>query len=1782
MKKATVFLIFAVIRMVSYGQIDLGADKTVCLDSCTDLSVSYLGGQNTIDYTVSAITFSPDSIGGTSLGLTDNGQSGLLPIGFDFSFYGNTYSQFIVGANGWISFSSTVANNSLTASIPNTGANNPQNCILGPWMDVNPALGGNIYYQVLGNAPNRRLIVTYEQIPLVSCITSEYTVQIVLYETTNIIENHIIEKPICLTWNSGNAVQGIQNADGSAALAYPGRNNAVWSTANESVRYVPSGSPVTEWYHDQTLIGSGSSINVCPDSTSTYIVNVITDSITTETDTIKVIIANPVVDAGIDLDVCEGDSVVLSGSGTGPGSVYTWNNGIADNISFYPTNTETYHLVGTDINGCSATDSILVSVKPSPTIDAGIDLSVCSGSFVAVYGLGAGPGGTYSWNNGVTDGVPFGPATTDFYTLTGTSSNGCSNMDSILITVLPLPNVSGGPGQTICSGDSTVLSGSGVGAGGNYFWSAGVSDGVYFTPMASNVYHMTAIDSNGCIKTASVNIIVNPLPNINAGTNQTICDGASVLLSGSGAGASGAYVWDNGVINGNSFVPSDSMICYVTGTNNNGCSNRDSLIINVNPLPLVFAGSDQSICQGDSVILNGAGLVPNGTYTWNNGVSDNTYFIPQNTANYILTGTDNNGCNGTDTLNVLVNALPGINAGVDSAICIGDSTILSGTGAGVGGTYIWDNNITNNQFFQPVNSAQYLLTGTDANGCQNKDSVFITINQLPIVDAGVNQVICQNDSLILAGSGLGAGGVYTWGNNITNLTYVTPQASATYHLTGTDFNGCQNNDSVLVTVNLLPIVDAGADQSLCTGDSVLLSGAGAGINGTYQWNNSVVNNVYFTPQFSQTYQLTGTDVNGCQNSDSVVVNVNLLPLIDGGADQVICYGDSAVLSGSGAGLNGNYNWNNSVLDNVYFTPQNTGVYYITGTDANGCNNNDSVLITINALPVIDAGADQVICQGDSVVLTGTGAGLGGTFNWDNGIQDNVAFAPQNSTVYWVTGTDANSCQNTDSVTVLVNSSIIVDAGIDQSVCQGDSIALTGAGAGLNGTYSWDNGVTDGVYFIPQSSIVYHMTGTSSNGCANTDSINITVNTLPQIDAGVNQVICSGDSLMLIGAGAGQNGIYNWDGGVQNNVYFSPLSSAVYHLIGIDSNGCENKDSLNITVNALPQVNAGADMAICIGDSVLFNGNGAGQAAVYTWSNGVSNNSYFSPVNTNTYIVNGVDNNGCESQDSLMIVVNTLPQIDAGTDHTICSGDSIVLSATGGGPNSTYSWDNAVTDNVYFTPQISGFYHVEGIDDNGCANDDSLFVAINALPQIDAGFNQSICFGDSLLLSATGLGMNGNYIWDNNIMNGIYFSPQVSAMYYVSGTDNNGCENTDSVLVTVNQLPQTEAGADLEICLGDSVVLTGTGAGVGAVYTWDNGVQNNTYFMPQTTNMYWLNGVDINGCEYGDSVTVTVKALPQVEAGADQVICNGDNIVLIGSGTATVYNWSNGVTNGLSFSPGSTTLYYVRGMGLNGCENTDSVTVTVNPLPLINAGPDHAVCEGESAYISASGAGINGQYFWGNSVQNNSYFTPLNSTYLTVTGIDDNGCENTDEVYIDVVPYPIADFSFDILDSDVSKTNVRFRNASDYSDDFVWDFGDGDFGYFENEYHTYTLTDTNAFTVELTAKNSLGCEHSTSQIIELNKPLIYYVPNAFTPDDNGLNETLKPIFTSGFDPYDFHMVIFNRWGEIVFESYDSEQGWNGTYGNLNRAQTGVYVWKIDFKLSASDKRIAEEGTVTLIR
>lgn len=421
------------------------------------------------------------------------------------------------------------------------------------------------------------------------------------------------------------------------------------------------------------------------------------------------------------------------------------------------------------------------------------------------------------------------------------------------------------------------------------------------------------------------------------------------------------------------------------------------------------------------------------------------------------------------------------------------------------------------------------------------------------------------------------------------------------------------------------------------------------------------------------------------------------------------------------------------------------------------------------------------------------------------------------------------------------------------------------------------------------------------------------------------------------------------------------------------------------------------------------------------------------------------------------------------------------------------------------------------------------------------------------------------------------------------TPNGTC--TGSTTVLVNSLPPVNAGLDQSVCEGTSVTLTATG---GVTYQWDNNVTQATAFTPAVgTLTYTVGAVDANGCPGVDQVVVTVNPNPIVSAGPDQNICQGVSVTLSGTG-ATSYSWNNSVQNGVPFTPTISGTYTIIGTTLAGCTGTDNMNINITPIPIPTLVPDNTIgCMPATFTYTNTSVDLANTFVWDFGDGTTQTGTgPMTHVYpnpgcfnVTLTATTPDGCVGV-QAYPSLVcvnQNPISEFSANPGNLNMQNTTSAFTNSSTGASSFIWDFDDATTSTSISPTHTFPNDNPGTYEVMLIAISAEGCVDTSYQIVVVQDELIFYVPNSFTPDGDQYNQTFKPVFTSGFDPFDYHLSIYNRWGELIFESHDTFYGWPGNYGFGNGlCPEGSYTWKLDFKTSLTDARKLYTGSVTIIR
>ena len=977
-----------------------------------------------------------------------------------------------------------------------------------------------------------------------------------------------------------------------------------------------------------------------------------------------------------------------------------------------------------------------------------------------------------------------------------------------------------------------------------------------------------------------------------------------------------------------------------------------------------------------------------------------------------------------------------------------------------------------------------------------------------------------------------------------------------FELIARDTNYCNKSlprlDTVWVIVDPLPELTTPDSMEVCFGSEATLS-ANTTEPGSYIWfptnnmNNPNVSNPRVTGTLSQHYFVTYTDPYGCDHIDSTWLTVLPLPgaLISPDA-ATICAGDTISLSASGNDLF-RVRWSpfntlsSRTQPTVQAFPQSTTTYTAIVTDSKNCMDTAEVQITVNPLPIVDAGEDTVQCGNDPIQLLATG---GVQYSWSpagslQGANTPDPFAdPDSSETYVVTVIDGNGCVNEDSVFVRAFN---VNAGPDIYVCIGDTTQL----AALPGpvAFQWQahpslfgqTNVPDPMVFTLDT-LDYILTGTDTSGCKDIDTAKVIVNPLPVTStSNPDLYVCSGAPTVLTATGGVQ---YAW----------TPAATL--------------DDSTLASPTARP-INVGPNV-----------------------------------VDSSWYFVTVTDTNGCVNFDSIGIEVRLRPIIDVSPDTFVCPGDTVPIWVQGGFGVQRAGWrfDGSVGDTTFISsdraegiafPTQGSWYvgEVEAIW--GCTNEDSIWV-YHIEPF--AGEDSTICEGDSLRLPGRG-GVEYRWTPPTGLSNASvaqpWAFPTTTTTYTLTVTDSLGCVDDAQVTITVRPAPPVEITGDEEICINDTANLFANG---GIAYQWitdDPTISSLTdpavTAAPRDDMRYILVGEGANGCFWSDTLDLIVYPLPNVDAGPDIIECRNIPVILEGSGAAN-YSWTPQQFLDDPFAqtpvatPDSSRYFNLTGIDEHGCVNYDSMYFRVIQLPEVSVSPDDSICLFQSATFRAQG--IVNSFYWSTGEETESITVrPDETTTYWVIGYNREGCA-ADTLFVNLYveqDLPRAAFTPEVTEG-FPALEVPFINESQNATRFLWRYGNGDTSSNDLPVHRYTYFAEGQYVVTLVADNVIGCPDSVEyKVIDVWGEELF-LPTAFSPNGDGNNDEYY-VPNGGFQT--FEVQIFNRWGRQIYQSNDPGFRWDGRDEQGRSVPEGVYVIQVSGQTWEGIKR-KQTGTITVIR
>lgn len=1237
-----------------------------------------------------------------------------------------------------------------------------------------------------------------------------------------------------------------------------------------------------------------------------------------------------------------------------------------------------------------------------------------------------------------------------------------------------------------------------------------------------------------------------------------------------------------------------------------------NLLATINPtLTTICFGSTNAVLTGSA-----SGGLPPYTYSWSPVVSSGTQ-VTVGPGTYTLKVFDNTGCPPT-TATAVVNqfTLPiSANAGPDKIICKASPTVaLTGTvtnatgGAWSGGSGTFAptaNSVTTNYIPTATElntGVQLYLTTTGNSGCPPKqDTVFVSFQNVPIANAGPDHTVCANNSSIpLNGVISGFSSTGTWSTNgsgvftsTTNLntTYLAGSTTGTFNiiLTSTGNGVCPAaKDTAKVIVTPSPTVNAGPNYTICSTGSAQLNGIVTGPTNTGIWSSSgtgtfspfnTLNASYFPSAAdiatgTVTLVLTSTGNGNCLAvTDTLKITINQLAIVNAGSSQTLCsIANTVALNGTVSGGSSIGNWTSSgsglynpsasslnTIYNLTNADKATGTvnFTLTSTNNGACPPVTSTLnVFIVPIATVNAGAPQTICSNSPSVT------LNGTIN-----------GPA-SPVWSSSGTGIYSPLNTV---------VSPDFAFSQ------------------------NDINNGV-------VIFTLTAINNAPCpAVTATTQVTIIKIATVTTSPTQTICSTtNSIALTGSVTGgvSNGVWTSSGtgafspgaGFLNTNYFTSANDINAAFVTFTLTSGANSPCPVVTnttavyIIQLATVNAGNNQVICSNNpSVTLAGTITGAASPVWSTNGTG---MFSPLNT----VISPDFAFSQADINSGVVVFTLtaannapcPAVTATTQVTIIK----MATVTAGPTQSLCSTASTLALNGLISGGVSnGVWSTSGT----------------------GAFNPGAGF------------LNTTYFISVNDVN------TGSVTYTLTSAANAPCPVvTSTTALNLFKIASVNAGPNSVICSNSGTVsLSGSLSGAATTASWSTGTNGaflpaNTSFSPAyvlTTNDivtgfadFTLTSVDNGPCPaVSDSVRIKIIRTATVNAGPDKAICttqlsanftgtvngaSGTGIwSAIGSGNFTPANTALNVNYNPSVGDVATGNVFIvlSSTGNAPCPVVrDTARLTIITNPVITILSDTTVCEKQNPVtIGANVTGGSGSILWtssGSGAFSTNWMNPVKYTFsqadinngsviLSITSNNNGPCGNVSgNIKVNIKPSPVADFAPSTYTAYIPNDPVKFTNLSSGANSYSWDFGNGSTSNAFEPIHNYPLV--GFYNVQLIATNQFNCTDTAIKMIKVISDIQF--PTAFTPNtigsaggsydvNNYSNDVFFP-YTAGVTEY--NLMIFNRWGELIFESNDIAVGWDG-YFNGKPCQQDAYVWKANVKFF--DGRIYKKvGSVTIVR
>lgn len=1344
-----------------------------------------------------------------------------------------------------------------------------------------------------------------------------------------------------------------------------------------------------------------------------------------------------------------------------------------------------------------------------------------------------------------------------------------------------------------------------------YSWSTGDSDSAIIASYGT--FTVTITDANGCsIIIDTTTAPTNQIFEVSISGDSNICDGetSTLTVSTTNTNLTYSYEWSNSETN--SIVSVEEGTYCVSVTDNNGCTLSECFTVNSSGVDYSIS-EDTILCFGDSGIVaveyNDANI-PN--VVWSNGSTDLEQVLPGGVYSVIIQNDDN--CAFYDT--VVLDEVDPLTASsqLTAPTCYGyNDGIINLEPDGGRPPYIVYDSVQNEVIF-PLDSlyaGSYTFEIQDQLACtqtvnlsiRNPDSLYI--RSVRIMDN--NCFGSDEGSVRINNNGGGSPYTYWLDNNSSLSNSFDDLINGTYNVKIVDRNGCVDSTAITITSPDSLYFNYTIDSVLCYGDAsgrIIGVGQGGVLPYQFNWIDLGINDDTISSLSTGTYIVEAQDSNLCLVRDTISIHTyDKLDLDSNEITNVPCFSESTgevsvVMKG---GLSPYvYAWSNGGSGNS-IVQLAAGNYTLTVTDNNLCDTVISYNITEPASIVsVNTSGDQAITCDSNVNVWA--AGLGGiapyTFEWNTGdFGDTLRTTTTGS--YFVVITDSNSCTDTSSLTITAtNSDLAVSISGQPVVCFDSLIHLTANITGGIPNYKavWDNG--DSLLNYSDSAGSHCVTITDDDGCLSSACHNSEmaerINMSP-----TDQLICIDDSVLIINDISGGNAPYsvNWDDYLEEDSIY--MLAGVYPFRVTDQLSCYLEDTLTITEE--DQMSIVFDHVFPVkcksGSSGGFDFTVTGGVGPFQYS--YQNTELTAPemyfLSAGTYVIDVLDSLQCTFTDSITITepaIELSASLDSIIDPTCFNYLNGYLNVMGDGgyPPYHYYWMSIGDTNSYLSGIGGGNYIISIIDSFGCDQLDTNTL-INPLDfDIQTSLNGMKCYNvedGEIVLDLEGATPPFEYRWSNNGIDS-FINQLGEGSYFVTITDANACDTSLSFEIERAEPIAFNVAYPDSVCSNDPVLFSysfsNDNARNGVVNWLSYGLTQDTLTVSYTSSFEeYTEIVDDSNCLYLDTVQVIVRTsdLGELTLQYDQLVCEGDSVVISVNHTGNEgpysYAWESEFTGIGEQITMVETAYNNQLTITDVCDNqiSEVVNIAISPAPSVDGWLSREIhCvpyEFNSGNVSFDlnddvSWYVNGQLL--SKVTDFSYNFGTAGEYTIELGlVSDEGCENNERIVnqISVGAIPEAYFESSVDSVYLNESLIAFTNLSDLNELNNWRVDDKRF---TSEHLDYAFADTGLYEVSLIVSSLYNCVDTFSKTVKV-KPLNWIkIPSAFTPSKDGPNGgtyLFGEMNNDVFHPHteqvvDYRLNVFNRWGELIFESFDLGIGWDGYYrGELS--DQGSYVWKI---------------------